>query len=62
MEHTFCTDCCLRDQPAFCTGACPFGLDLRDMMEKLQRGRFDPAYRALFGVQAGGIAPPGGRC
>jgi NADPH-dependent glutamate synthase beta subunit-like oxidoreductase len=29
---------CLQHEPAFCTAACPFGLDIRDFIPKLQRG------------------------
>jgi Fe-S oxidoreductase len=36
---------CLQNEPAFCTAACPFGLDVRDFIEKMQRGAFNTAYR-----------------
>lgn len=36
---------CLQNEPAFCTAACPFHLDVRDFIEKIQRGAFNAAYR-----------------
>jgi len=36
---------CLQHEPAFCTAACPFHLDGRDFIEKMQRGAFNAAYR-----------------
>ncbi|MDX9991921.1 MAG: FAD-dependent oxidoreductase [Anaerolineales bacterium] len=36
---------CLQNEPAFCTAACPFRLDVRDFIEKIQRGAFNGAYR-----------------
>lgn len=39
---------CLQDEPAFCTATCPFGLEVRDFMSKLQRGGFNAAYRAYL--------------
>lgn len=36
---------CLDHEPAFCSAACPFGLDVPDFIEKLQRGSFSAAYR-----------------
>lgn len=38
-------DCCLQDEPAFCTVACPFHIDIRDFMEKMQRGSFNAAFK-----------------
>ena len=35
---------CLQNEPAFCTAACPFGLDIRDFIPKLQRRAFNAAY------------------
>ncbi len=47
MEHApGCLEDCLQDEPAFCMVACPFGLDVRDFIEKLQRGAFQAAYKA----------------
>ncbi len=37
---------CLQDEPAFCTVACPFGLDVRDFAEKMERGSFQSAFKA----------------
>jgi Fe-S oxidoreductase len=36
---------CVHGEPAFCTAACPFGLDVRDFATRLGRGRTDAAYR-----------------
>lgn len=36
---------CLQNEPAFCTAACPFHLDVRDFGEKMHRGGFNAAYR-----------------
>lgn len=39
---------CLQDEPPFCTVACPFHLDIRDFIGKIQRGSFNLAYRAYL--------------
>lgn len=36
---------CLQNEPPFCAAACPFHLDVRDFIEKMQRGAFNAAYR-----------------
>jgi Fe-S oxidoreductase len=36
---------CLQNEQAFCTAACPFNLDVRDFIGKLQQGRFNVAYK-----------------
>jgi Fe-S oxidoreductase len=36
---------CLQHEPAFCAVACPFHLDVRDFIGKVQRGGFNAAYR-----------------
>ena len=36
---------CLREEPPFCSAVCPFGLDVRDFISRLQRGSFNSAYR-----------------
>jgi len=36
---------CLQNEPAFCTAECPFNLDVRDFVGKLQQGRFNIAYK-----------------
>jgi Fe-S oxidoreductase len=38
-------DSCLEGEPAFCMVACPFHLDVRDFIEKMQRGSFDSAFK-----------------
>jgi Fe-S oxidoreductase len=39
---------CLQNEPAFCTAACPFGLDIRDFIPKIKRGAFNAAYRSYL--------------
>lgn len=39
-------EACLVEQPAYCTGSCPFGLDVPDFIEKIQRKGFSAAFRA----------------
>ena len=45
---TDCLENCLQNEPAFCTAACPFGLDVKDFIGKTQRGAFQAAYRAYM--------------
>ncbi|NLF15435.1 MAG: FAD-dependent oxidoreductase, partial [Anaerolineaceae bacterium] len=50
-------EACLEGEPAFCTAACPFHLDVREFVAKIQRGSFHVAYRAyLNAVGFPGIA------
>ena len=44
FNQAYAADCC-RGDPAFCTCACPFQLDVRDFITKILRGGFDAAYR-----------------
>ncbi len=37
---------CLRDEPAFCTAACPFHLDVPALVTKIERKAFNAAFRA----------------
>lgn len=37
-------DRCLHGKEAPCSGVCPFSLDVRELVSKLQRGSFGPAY------------------
>ena len=39
---------CLQNEAAFCTAVCPFHLDMRDLMAKMQRGGFNAAYRTYL--------------
>lgn len=39
---------CLQNEPTFCTAACPFHLNIRDFMPKMQRGGFHAAYRTYL--------------
>ncbi len=45
METREVINKCLQDQQAPCVIACPFRLDIRAFIEKLQRGNFDAAYK-----------------
>lgn len=36
---------CTRDDPAFCSNACPLELDVRAFLAKVQEGRFESAYK-----------------
>ena len=38
-------DRCLMKEPAFCTAACPFGIDVRAFTEKVRQGRLTAAYK-----------------
>ena len=38
---------CFYGEPASCSFACPFRLDLRSFLKKMSRGRFDAAYKEL---------------
>ena len=37
---------CLQDESPFCTYACPFHLDIKDIIKRIRRGSFDSAYKA----------------
>ncbi len=45
-EHLDSFKNCLEKEPPFCRVACPFGLDVIDMVEKLKRGAFRSAYQS----------------
>ena len=38
---------CRQNEPPFCTAACPFRLDVKDLMKKIQKGRFNAAFRTF---------------
>lgn len=38
---------CVHGDPAACSGACPFRLDIRAFLDKVAKGRWAPAYKAL---------------
>lgn len=46
-EATAYVNKCFNGEPASCSFACPFRLDIRSFMEKTARGRWLPAYKAL---------------
>lgn len=39
---------CMQNEPSFCTAVCPFHLDIKDFMPKMQRGGFNAAYRTYL--------------
>ena len=39
---------CWEKEAPFCSDACPFHFDIRDFLERLGRGSFNAAYRALY--------------
>ncbi|MBF0530546.1 MAG: Fe-S oxidoreductase, partial [Deltaproteobacteria bacterium] len=41
---------CLQSEAAFCTAVCPFNLDIRDFIGKVQQGRFNAAYKTYQNV------------
>ena len=41
---------CFYGEPASCSYACPFRLDLRAFLKKMAKGRFDAAYKELCTV------------
>ncbi|HWQ09911.1 MAG TPA: FAD-dependent oxidoreductase, partial [Holophaga sp.] len=49
---TGCIENCLQNEPPFCTTACPFGLDVKDFIAKVQRGAFQAAYKAYLNAVA----------
>ena len=38
---------CFNGEPASCSYACPFHLDIRSFLEKAGKGRWMPAYKEL---------------
>ncbi|MDR1020664.1 MAG: NAD(P)-binding protein [Synergistaceae bacterium] len=38
-------NCCLEREDAFCSSACPFRLDVRELVGRIARGGFNSAYR-----------------
>jgi len=38
---------CFRGNPPPCADICPLGIDIRDMVNKMQRGNFDSAFRTF---------------
>lgn len=45
VQRTGLISDCIQNEPPFCSVACPFHLDVRDFIEKMQRGAFNAAYR-----------------
>lgn len=43
-----CIESCLQNEPPFCTTACPFGLDVKDFIGKIQKGNFQTAYKTYL--------------
>ena len=46
-DATAYTDRCLRGQPASCSVACPYHLDVRTLLDKTAKGRWKAAYKML---------------
>ena len=46
-DATAFTAGCFHGEPASCSYACPFHLDIRAFLEKVSKGRWLPAYKAL---------------
>jgi Fe-S oxidoreductase len=46
-EATSYVSKCFNGEPASCSFACPFSLDIRSFLEKVSRGRWLPAYKLL---------------
>jgi Fe-S oxidoreductase len=44
-EATIITKNCINGDPATCSNACPFGLDLRSFLKKSAKGRWNAAYK-----------------
>ncbi len=45
MELKAMAPVCTRDDPVYCTNACPLGVDVRSMAAKIQKGDFQGAYK-----------------
>ena len=45
-SKTYVNDC-FSGEPASCSCACPFGIDIRTFMEKVAKGRWLPAYKTF---------------
>ncbi|MDR3278155.1 MAG: NAD(P)-binding protein [Oscillospiraceae bacterium] len=63
------TEKCFNGEPASCSFACPFHLDIRGFLEKVEKGRWKAAYRAfrnaaVFPAVAAALCPAscGGHC
>ena len=46
-DATVFTEKCYMGEPASCSWACPFGLDVRGFLEKVEKGRWQAAFKAL---------------
>lgn len=46
-DITSITERCFNGEPAGCSNGCPFGLDVRSLMEKVARGKWPAAYKLL---------------
>ena len=43
---------CMQNELPSCAAACPFGLDVKDLVGKWKRGRFNAAYRSYANAVA----------
>ena len=46
-DFTGLTERCFRGEPASCSTACPFHLDVRSFLEKASKGKWNSAYKQL---------------
>ncbi len=46
-DSTAYTAGCFHGEPASCSCACPFHMDIRSLLDKAGKGRWVPAYRML---------------
>ena len=46
------TEGCFNGEPASCTFACPYHIDLRSFLKKAARGRWDSCYKDLMNTVA----------
>lgn len=46
-DATAFTSRCFRGEPASCSYACPFHLDVRSLLDKVSKGRWNAAYKVL---------------
>ena len=46
-QFTSYTSKCFNGEPASCSFACPFHLDIRSFLEKAEKGRWNAAHKEL---------------
>lgn len=50
MKTKGMSDVCTRDDPVYCTNACPLGVDVKSMAAKIQKGDFQGAYKVYRNI------------